>query len=36
MFSSDEELELAMPFVRDGVFRVYIKGNGSRGGKAGP
>uniref|UniRef100_A0A8B9TSR5 Sequestosome 1 n=1 Tax=Anas platyrhynchos TaxID=8839 RepID=A0A8B9TSR5_ANAPL len=24
-FSSDEELELAMPFVRDGVFRVYIK-----------
>ncbi|XP_066185241.1 sequestosome-1 isoform X3 [Sylvia atricapilla] len=24
-FSSDEELELAMPYVRDGVFRVYIK-----------
>ncbi|KAL9836692.1 sequestosome-1 isoform 1-T1 [Geothlypis trichas] len=24
-FSSDEELELAMPCVRDGVFRVYIK-----------
>ncbi|XP_062358106.1 sequestosome-1 isoform X2 [Cinclus cinclus] len=24
-FSTDEELELAMPYVRDGVFRVYIK-----------
>ncbi|XP_039934280.1 sequestosome-1 isoform X2 [Hirundo rustica] len=24
-FSSDEELELALPYVRDGVFRVYIK-----------
>ncbi|XP_069725244.1 sequestosome-1 isoform X2 [Phaenicophaeus curvirostris] len=24
-FSSDEELELAMPYVRDGVLRVYIK-----------
>ncbi|NXU57019.1 SQSTM protein, partial [Turnix velox] len=24
-FSSDEELEMAMPYVQDGVFRVYIK-----------
>ncbi|XP_039557356.1 sequestosome-1 isoform X2 [Passer montanus] len=24
-FSTDEELELAMPYARDGVFRVYIK-----------
>ncbi|XP_053935850.1 sequestosome-1 isoform X2 [Cuculus canorus] len=24
-FSTDEELEMAMPYVRDGVFRVYIK-----------
>uniref|UniRef100_A0A7M4F014 Sequestosome 1 n=1 Tax=Crocodylus porosus TaxID=8502 RepID=A0A7M4F014_CROPO len=24
-FSSDEELELAWPYVKDGVFRVYIK-----------
>ncbi|XP_068884771.1 sequestosome-1 isoform X2 [Aphelocoma coerulescens] len=24
-FSTDEELELAMPYVQDGVFRVYIK-----------
>ncbi|XP_062443448.1 sequestosome-1 isoform X3 [Rhea pennata] len=24
-FSSDEELELALPYVRDGVLRVYIK-----------
>ncbi|XP_004945010.1 sequestosome-1 isoform X2 [Gallus gallus] len=24
-FSSDEELDLAMPYVQDGVFRVYIK-----------
>ncbi|NXP64896.1 SQSTM protein, partial [Chloropsis cyanopogon] len=24
-FSTDEELELAMPYVRDGVFRIYIK-----------
>ncbi|XP_051486911.1 sequestosome-1 isoform X3 [Apus apus] len=24
-FSTDEELEMAMPFVQDGVFRVYIK-----------
>ncbi|XP_025919141.1 sequestosome-1 isoform X6 [Apteryx rowi] len=24
-FSSDEELELAMPYVQDGVLRVYIK-----------
>ncbi|NWU36909.1 SQSTM protein, partial [Hylia prasina] len=24
-FSTDEELELAMPYVRDGVFRVYVK-----------
>ncbi|XP_053847110.1 sequestosome-1 isoform X2 [Vidua macroura] len=24
-FSTDEELDLAMPYVRDGVFRVYIK-----------
>lgn len=29
-FSSDEELELAMPYVRDGVFRVYIKGTAGR------
>ncbi|XP_072728701.1 sequestosome-1 isoform X2 [Ciconia boyciana] len=24
-FSTDEELEMAMPYVQDGVFRVYIK-----------
>ncbi|KYO20381.1 sequestosome-1 [Alligator mississippiensis] len=24
-FSSDEELELAWPYVKDGIFRVYIK-----------
>ncbi|XP_065590833.1 sequestosome-1 isoform X2 [Cyrtonyx montezumae] len=24
-FSTDEELDMAMPYVRDGVFRVYIK-----------
>ncbi|POI25479.1 hypothetical protein CIB84_010771 [Bambusicola thoracicus] len=24
-FSTDEELDLAMPYVQDGVFRVYIK-----------
>lgn len=29
-FSSDEELELAMPCVRDGVFRVYIKGTAAQ------
>lgn len=26
-FSSDEELGLAMPCVKDGIFRIYIKGN---------
>lgn len=26
-FSSDEELELAMPHVKDGTFRIYVKGN---------
>lgn len=31
-FSTDEELEMAMPYVRDGVFRVYIKGTGSSSG----
>lgn len=29
-FSTDEELELAMPYVRDGVFRVYIKGTAAQ------
>ncbi|XP_065500380.1 sequestosome-1 isoform X3 [Caloenas nicobarica] len=24
-FSTDEELEMAMPYVQDGIFRVYIK-----------
>ncbi|KAM6196611.1 sequestosome-1 isoform 3-T3 [Sarcoramphus papa] len=24
-FSTDEELEMAMPYVQDGVFRVYVK-----------
>lgn len=26
-FSSDEELKLALPCVKDGIFRIYIKGN---------
>lgn len=26
-FSTDEELEMAMPYMQDGVFRVYIKGS---------
>lgn len=29
-FSTDEELELAMPYVQDGVFRVYIKGTAAQ------
>ncbi|KAL8212053.1 UNVERIFIED_CONTAM: hypothetical protein K2H54_035864 [Gekko kuhli] len=24
-FSSDEELQLAMPYVKDGIFRIYVK-----------
>lgn len=26
-FSSDEELKLALPCVKDGIFRIYVKGN---------
>ncbi|XP_065265296.1 sequestosome-1 isoform X3 [Emys orbicularis] len=25
-FSSDEELKMALPYVKDGIFRIYIKG----------
>lgn len=27
-FSSDEELTMAMSYVKDDIFRIYIKGNG--------
>ncbi|KAM9129443.1 sequestosome-1 isoform 3-T3 [Pangshura tecta] len=25
-FSSDEELKMALPYVKDGIFRIYVKG----------
>lgn len=25
-FSSDEELTMAVPYVKDDIFRIYIKG----------
>lgn len=27
-FSSDEELTMAMSYVKDDIFRIYIKGKG--------
>lgn len=33
-FSSDEELTMAMSYVKDDIFRIYIKGKGLRWGAA--
>lgn len=30
-FSSDEELTMAMSYVKDDIFRIYIKGKGCSG-----
>lgn len=30
-FSSDEELMMATGYVKDDIFRIYIKGKGSQG-----
>ena len=33
-FSSDEELTMAMSYVKDDIFRIYIKGKGLLSGAA--